>query len=90
MPCVEGFCVIETSLKGAAQMSWGKAAVRAILMMLVCVLLFAVVPGYLLSYLTIRTSATVRDLLVGAWWAMGLLFALWLFVRLQRTREPAA
>ena len=71
-------------------MTWGKAAVRAILMLLVCVVVFAVIPGYLLSYLTIRTSATVRDLLVGTWWAVGLLFALWLFVRLQRTPGSAA
>ena len=71
-------------------MTWGKAAVRATLMLLVCVVVFAVIPGYLLSYLTIRTSATVRDLLVGAWWAVGLLFALWLFVRLQRTQGSAA
>ena len=71
-------------------MTWGSAAVRAILMLLVCIVLFAIVPGYLLSYLTIRTSATMRDLLVTGWWAVGLLFALWLFVRLQRTRESAA
>jgi hypothetical protein len=71
-------------------MTWGKAAVRAVVMLLVCVVLFAVIPGYLLTYLTIRTSATVRDLLVAGWWAAGLLFALWLFVRLQRTRVPAA
>lgn len=70
-------------------MTWGNAVVRAIVMLAVCVVLFAVVPGYLLTYLTIRTSATIRDLLVMGWWTVGLLFALWLFVRLQRTRERA-
>jgi hypothetical protein len=71
-------------------MTWGRAAVRAIFMLLASVVVFAVVPGYLLSYLTIRTGATMRDLLVTGWWAGALLFALWLFVRLQRTRESAA
>ena len=70
-------------------MTWGNAVVRAIAMFAVCVVLFAIVPGYLLTYLTIRTSATVRDLLVMGWWTVGLLFALWLIVRLQRTRERA-
>ncbi len=69
-------------------MGWGRAVARAVLMLAVCVLLFAIIPGYLLSYLTIRTSATVRDLVVATVWAVGLLVALWLFVRLQRTREP--
>ena len=68
-------------------MTWGQAVARAIVMLVVCVVLFALVPGYLLTYLTIRTSATDRDLLVGAWWAAGLVFALWLFVRLQRGRR---
>lgn len=71
-------------------MTWGQAIARAIVMLVVCVVLFAVVPGYLLTYLTIRTSATIRDLLVAGWWAIGLVFALWLFVRLQGTRAETA
>jgi len=71
-------------------MTWGQAIVRAILMLAVCVVVFAIVPGYLLTYLTIRTGATTRDLLVAGWWAVGLLFALWLFVRLQGPREETA
>ena len=68
-------------------MTWGSAIGRAALMLVACFVLFALIPGRLLTYLAIRTTPTVRDLLVATWWVVALDIAFWLFARLQRTRK---
>jgi hypothetical protein len=37
------------------------------------------------TYLAVRTTPTVRDLLVSLSWVVTLVLAFWLFVRIQRT-----
>jgi hypothetical protein len=65
-------------------MTWGRATMRAAVMLIASVFLFAMIPARLLTYLAIRTTPTVRDLLVTSWWVVGLGIAFWLFLRLQR------
>ena len=68
-------------------MTWGSAIGRAAIMLIACVVLFALIPGRRLTYLAIRTTPTVRDLHVVTWWVVALGIAFWLFARLQRTRK---
>jgi len=68
---------------GGGHDSWVGAAVRAVVMLVVSVVVFALVPERLLTYLTIRVSPSVRDALVVLWWAAALVATFVLFVRLQ-------
>ena len=60
---------------------------RAAVMLVASFVLFAWIPDRLLTYLAVRTTPTVRDLLVSLLWALTLILAFWLFIRLQRTRK---
>ena len=71
---------------GGSQGTWIAAAIRAVAMLVFAVVVFALVPERLLSFLTIRVSPTVRDALVVLWWLVALVAAFVLFVRLQRGR----
>ena len=68
-------------------MTWRSATVRAAVMLVASFVLFAYLPDRLLTYLSVRTTPTVRDLLVSLSWVVTLVLAFWLFVRLQRTGE---
>ena len=65
-------------------MAWGSATVRAAVMLVASYVLFAYIPDRLLVYLAVRTTPTVRDLLVSLSWVLTMVVAFWLFVRLQR------
>ena len=67
--------------------TWLGAAIRAVAMLVVSVVVFALVPERLLTFLTIRVSPSVRDALVVLWWAIALVATFALFVRLQRSRR---
>jgi hypothetical protein len=82
-----GYLVGNRALEGGENVTWGSATVRAAVMLVASFVLFAYVPDRLLTYLAIRTTPTARDLLVSISWAVTLVLAFWLFVRLQRTGE---
>ena len=67
--------------------TWVGAAIRAAAMVVASVVVFALVPERLLTYLAIRVSPSVRDALVVLWWAIALAAMLALFVRLQTRRK---
>ncbi len=75
------------ALEGEENVTWGSATVRAAVMLVASFVLFAWIPDRLLTYLAVRTTPTVRDLLVSLLWALTLILAFWLFIRLQRTRK---
>ena len=75
------------ALEGEENVTWGSATVRAAVMLIASFVLFAYLPDRLLAYLAVRTTPTVRDLLVSLSWVVTLVLAFWLFVRLQRTGE---
>jgi len=72
---------------GGGHDSWVGAAIRAVIMLVVSVVVFALVPERLLTFLTIRVSPSVRDALVVLWWAVALVATMVLFVRLQTRRR---
>ena len=73
------------ALEGEENVTWGSATARAAGMLAASSVLFAYLPDRLLTYLAVRTTPTVRDLLVSLSWVVTLVLAFWLFVRLQRT-----
>ena len=73
------------ALEGKENVTWGSATARAAGMLVASSVLFAYLPDRLLTYLAVRTTPTVRDLLVSLSWVVTLVLAFWLFVRLQRT-----
>ena len=73
------------ALEGEENVTWGSATARAAVMLVASFVLFAYVPDRLLTYLAVRTTPTVRDLLVSLSWVVTLVLAFWLFIRLQRT-----
>ena len=73
--------------EGEENVTWRSATVRAAVMLVASFVLFAYLPDRLLTYLSVRTTPTVRDLLVSLSWVVTLVLAFWLFVRLQRTGE---
>ncbi len=73
------------ALEGEENVTWGSATARAAVMLVASFVLFAYLPDRLLTYLAVRTTPTVRDLLVSLSWIVTLVLAFWLFVRLQRT-----
>lgn len=75
----------DRALEGEENVTWGSASARAAVMLVASFVLFAYVPDRLLTYLAVRTTPTVRDLLVSLSWIVTLVLAFWLFVRLQRT-----
>jgi len=75
------------ALEGEENVTWWSATVRAAVMLVASFVLFAYLPDRLLTYLAVRTTPTVRDLLVSLSWVVTLILAFWLFVRLQRTGE---
>src|SRR6266480_8061678 len=72
------------ALEGEENVTWGSATVRAAVMLVASFVLFAYIPDRLLTYLAVRTTPTVRDLLVNLSWVVTLVLAFWVFVRLQR------
>ena len=68
---------------GGSGGTWVGATIRAAVMLVTSVVVFALVPERLLTFLSIRVSPSVRDLLVVLWWAVALVATLVLFVRLQ-------
>jgi hypothetical protein len=76
-----------TDVTGAARrratQGWGTAVVRAVLMLVVSFLAFAIVPTWLLDRLAERVTPTGRDLILVAWWMVALIGCSWLFVALQ-------
>lgn len=72
------------ALEGEENVTWGSATARAAVMLVASFVLFAYLPDRLLTYLAVRTTPTVRDLLVSLSWVVTLVLAFWLFVRLQR------
>jgi hypothetical protein len=77
----------DRALEGEDNVTWRSATVRAAVMLVASFVLFAYLPDRLLTYLSVRTTPTVRDLLVSLSWVVTLVLAFWLFVRLQRTGE---
>jgi len=75
------------ALEGEENVTWWSATLRAAVMLVASFVLFAYLPDRLLTYLAVRTTPTVRDLLVSLSWVVTLILAFWLFVRLQRTGE---
>src|SRR6266480_7346639 len=75
------------AIEGQENVTWGSATVRAAVMLVASFVLFAYLPDRLLTYLAVRTTPTVRDLLVSLSWVVTLVLAFWLFVRLQRDRN---
>ncbi len=73
------------AIEGQENVTLGSATVRAGVMLVASFVLFAYIPDRLLTYLAVRTTPTVRDLLVSLSWVVTLVLAFWLFVRLQRT-----
>jgi hypothetical protein len=73
------------ALEGEENVTWGSATARAAVMLVASFVLFAYLPDRFLTYLAVRTTPTVRDLLVSLSWVVTLVLAFWLFVRLQRT-----
>ena len=65
---------------------WIHAIIRAAIMLVVSYVVFVLVPNDLLTYLTVHVNTRTRDLLMLVWWGASLVFACWLFVRLQRGR----
>jgi hypothetical protein len=67
--------------------SWVEPTVRAAVMLVASWVVFLAVPNRLLGYLSVHLVPTWRDVLMVVWWMAALVFACWLFVRLQRD-EP--
>ncbi len=72
---------------GGSAQGWGTAIARAVVMLLVAFLAFAIVPNWLLDRLATRVTPTGRDLILVGWWVVALVGCTWLFVWLQG-REP--
>jgi hypothetical protein len=79
------YLVRDRALEGDETVTWGSATVRAAVMLVASLVVFAYLPDRLLTFLAVRTTPTVRDLLVSLSWVVTLVLAFWLFVRLQRT-----
>ncbi len=62
----------------------GIAVVRAVAMLLVVFVAFAIVPNWLLGRLATRVTSTGRDLILVGWSTIAFVGSGWLFVRLQR------
>src|SRR5438270_727608 len=60
------------ALEGEENVTWGSATVRAAVMLVASFVLFAYFPDRLLTYLAVRTTPTVRDLLVSLSWVLTL------------------
>lgn len=68
------------------QVSWLRAISLSAIVLVVCYLVFLLVPNELLTYLSRHTTPQRRDLMVTLFWAAAFVAACWLFVRLQRKR----
>ncbi len=66
---------------------WGKAAITAVIMLVVSIVVFVIVPNQLLTYLSLHVVPRQRDLIVATWWAVSFVACCWLFVRLQGKRR---
>ena len=62
---------------------WGSAIARAVVMLVVVLLAFAVFPNWLLDRLATTVTPTGRDLIIVGWWLVALVGCTWLFLRLQ-------
>jgi hypothetical protein len=68
--------------------TWGRAFVRATVLLVASVVVFLVVPDRLIAWLSLHVAPRLRDLLVTLWTAVALVGVAYLFVRLQRDRVP--
>ena len=73
------------AIEGSA--GWGKAALTAVIMLVVSIVVFVIVPNQLLTYLSRHVVPRERDLIVATWWAVSFVACCWLFVRLQGKRR---
>src|SRR5512132_1473420 len=60
---------------GVENVAWGSATLRAAVMLGGSFLLCAYVPDRLFTYLAVRTTPTIRDLLVSLSWLLALVLA---------------
>lgn len=74
--------VPDTESVGSAQ-GWGSAIARAVVMLFVVFVAFAVFPNWLLNRLATTMTPTGRDLILVGWWLVAIVACTWLFVRLQ-------
>ncbi|HEX3300624.1 MAG TPA: hypothetical protein VHW68_10995 [Actinomycetota bacterium] len=68
------------------EVRWGRAIVRAAIVLVVAVVLFLIVPDRLLAYLSLHLVPLWRDLAMLAYTAVAFLVGCVVFVRLQGTR----
>ncbi len=68
---------------GGSAQGWGTAIVRAMAMLAVAFVVFAVVPSWLIDRLATRVTTTGRDLILVGWWVVAFVVSCWVFVRLQ-------
>jgi hypothetical protein len=68
---------------GGSAQGWGTAVARAIVLLVVVFVAFAIVPNWLLDRLATKVTTTGRDLILVGWWVVALVGCTWLFVRLQ-------
>lgn len=62
---------------------WGRGIARAVVMLFVVFVAFAVFPNWLLNRLATTMTPTGRDLILVGWWLVALVGCTWLFLRLQ-------
>lgn len=64
-------------------MAWSRAVMWSLGVVAVAYLALAVVPDYLVSWLSGRVGPVLRDLAVGGWALLSVVGATWLLVRAQ-------
>ena len=63
---------------------WGRAAIRAAIMLIVCFVVLLYVPNRLLGYLALHLVPTARDLAMGAYFIVSVVVATAVFLKVQR------
>jgi hypothetical protein len=64
---------------------WDRAALWALVLVVLSVLVFIVIPDRAITYLSKHVAPTARDLVIVTWIAVAFLAMCWVFVRLQGT-----
>lgn len=64
--------------------TWGGAAVRAAIMLVVSLVFLLWIPNRLLAYLALHLVPTARDLAMGVYFVVSVVIATAAFLRLQR------
>lgn len=65
---------------------WSRAASKAVVLLLLSFIAFALVPDRLVSYLSLHVQPRTRDAIVTLWWLAALGVLVRVFVLLQRAR----